>query len=710
MEQQGLFRAWEEEAQSDPQAAIADLSALIKGYDRAYYQENESPISDAKYDLLKRRLQELESEYPQFVLPDSPTQSVGGAGAATFAKVTHSVPMLSMANALNFQELDDFEARVRRVLPLPTPVQYVVELKIDGLALSLIYKERRLVLAATRGNGEVGEDVTANALQIADIPRQLPAEAPDYLEVRGEVYMARSVFQEINSTLPPGAQKANPRNLAAGSLRQKDPQMVKERRLNFFAYYVINPVPGVESQSQALAYLRRLGFSVASSLPPGFKGDPNPLCASMEEARRYCEAWTGPNRQKLDFNIDGLVVKVDSFAQQRQLGVNVTSPNWAMAYKFPPQEVESVVEDIIYQVGRTGAITPVAVLRPVQIEGTTVSRASLHNIQYIRNLGLRVGDRVKVYKAAAIIPQIASVIGAYTWPTRCPSCQQVLQHSADYKDTRCLNPDCPERVERALLHFCSRDAMNIEGLGVKIIHNLVCDLGVRHFSQLYALSLEELSQAANSTILGGEIKAEIERSRQRPLANLLFALGIEEVGLVAAINLAGHFKSLDNLRESVLADPQVLESIPYLGGKETIPAYFANPQVQEELEALRQAGLNFQDRQEGEGSSKLAGLTVVLTGTLDGLSRTQASQLLRSHGAKVTSSVTSKTDYLIVGTKPGHNKLADAQKYKVPLLNQSQLRELLEAPQALESQSAPPQGETSDLFTNSSADKGEVHA
>lgn len=668
----------EEEPGFEAATVMAALTEALSRLNEAYYDNDESPIPDRIYDLLKHRLIRLEELYPQFISPDSPVQKVGGSASASFEKVVHKIPMLSMSNALNCEELAEFEARVKRTLG-DEPVRYVTELKIDGLAMCLTYENRRLVLAATRGNGSIGEDVTANAMQIDDIPKTLPDGYPDHFEVRGEVYMRRSVFNEINAELPANAQKANPRNLAAGSLRQKDASMVKRRRLSFFCYTLAVPADGAASQSEALEYIRGAGFKVCRSLQPGREGIPVAVHNSMESVIEFCRSWTREVQQLIDFDIDGIVVKIDDFSQQRRMGCTVSTPNWAIAYKFPPQEAETKVLDIIYQIGRTGAVTPVAVFEPVQIEGSVVSRASLHNIQYIRNLGLRIGDTVTVYKAAAIIPQIRAVKGGFEPVSVCPSCGTPLIHSNDYMSTRCPNRNCPERLVCALVHFCSRDGMNIEGIGVRIAENLVREMHISRFGELYNLSAEQLEQAAGGPVAGAKIGVQLKASLSRPLGNLLYALGIEEVGLTAAINLAGHFGSLDAIMEAAVSDPKALEAIPFMAGKQTIPAFFRDEANRADIEALRRAGLNFVHVSSVSSEKQtLAGLTIVITGTLDGLSRTQASELVRSHGAKAGSSVTGKTDYVVAGTKPGAAKIKQAEKLNVKVISQEELKKLIE--------------------------------
>lgn len=671
-----------------PTALLRSLSALINKYNDAYYNQDDSRVDDHLYDVLKRCLIYFEKHFPKSVSPDSPSSRIGGQASDRFPKVEHEEQMLSLNNALNIEELREFDKKIRESVG-EGELSYVTELKIDGLSMSLVYENRQLVLGATRGNGSVGEDVTENVRQIEDIPQELPDFCPaDRFEVRGEVYMRRSVFRDINAQLPEDKQKANPRNLASGSLRQLDPKIVKERRLSFFAYTLINPPAEVNSQSQALAYLHKAGFKVCRSLQPNLEGDPIAHHHNIDEVIQFCLDWGGNTQELIDFDIDGIVVKVDDFSWQKKIGREATAPKWAIAYKFPPREIETIVEDIIYQVGRTGALTPVVIVKPVRLDGSTVSRASLHNISYVRRL--RVGDTVAIYKAAAIIPQISKVLRGQGLRLidRCPSCGTKLDVSEitvlnDYNNVKelcCPNVCCPERVIGTLEYFCSRKAMNIDGLGHKIIENLVREHQLRLAGELYSLTEDVLASACGSKVNAKKIKKQIEENCQQPLANLLCALGIEGIGDRFAIALAGHFKSLDKLIEAAQAGPDSLQGVPGLGPivKNSLVEYFSQKDNLANIELLRQAGVNFLDTASEGKAQTLKGLTMVITGTLDGFSRDGADALLRSHGAKVTSSVSKNTDYLVEGTKPGAAKLAAAAKHKVTIINQKQLMILID--------------------------------
>ncbi|MGM9997884.1 MAG: NAD-dependent DNA ligase LigA [Candidatus Bruticola sp.] len=671
-----------------PTALLRSLTVLINKYNDAYYNQDDSKVDDRLYDLLKRCLIYFEERFPKSVSSDSPSHRIGGKASDRFPKVEHAEQMLSLNNALNIDELRDFHKKISEGAG-GSSISYVTELKIDGLSMSLVYENRRLVLGATRGDGSVGEDVTDNVRQIDDIPNELPDFCPaDRFEVRGEVYMRRSVFRDINEKLPEDKQKANPRNLASGSLRQLDPQIVKERRLSFFAYTLVNPPATVTSQSQALAYLHQAGFKVCRSLQPGLEGEPIAHHDSIEGVIQFCLDWGGEVQEQIDFDIDGIVVKIDNFEQQKKIGREASAPKWAIAYKFPPREVETVVEDIVYQVGRTGVLTPVVVVKPVRLDGTMVSRASLHNISYVRRL--RVGDTVAVYKAAAIIPQISKVLSGQglRLVEKCPSCGtklniseiRVLNDLSSVKEICCPNLSCPDRVIGSLEYFCSRKAMNIDGLGHKIIESLVREHNVSLAGQLYTVSEETLALACGSKVNAQKIKREIEESKKRPLASLICALGIEGVGGRFAIALAGHFKSLDKLMEAVQQGADGLSGVPGLGPviKNSLVSFFRQEGNLSNIELLRQAGLNFADTSSEGKAQTLKGLTIVITGTLDGFSRDGADALLRSHGAKVTSGVSKNTDYLVCGTKPGASKLAAATKMNVQVIDQAQLMRLIE--------------------------------
>ncbi|MBQ7502544.1 NAD-dependent DNA ligase LigA [bacterium] len=1070
------------------------VSEAVRRTNRAYYEDDASLISDHLYDRLKRRLAALEKLRPDLAEKGSLTEEVGGSASDRFRKVRHNERMLSLANALDCDDLAAFGERVQRNLPPEDceSLRYIAELKIDGLALRLVYENRRLVLGATRGNGSVGEDITENVRQIADIPQTLPEGYPEHFEIRGEVYMRPSVFAEINGALPPEARKANPRNLAAGSLRQKDPDIVRERRLSFFAYTVVTLPEEIASQSEALAYARKAGFAVCGSLLPEAGRERRDtavaLFRNMAEVIEFCRSWTYEVQKLIDVGIDGIVVKIDSFAMQKKMGATSATPNWAIAYKFPPQEAETQVEDIIFQVGRIGNITPVAALRPVLLDGTTVSRATLHNMAYIHDKDLRPGDTVSVYKAAAIIPQVGTVKNAWKMPELCPSCaaplrdgrcsnlccherlvsaflnfakalqidelnkecaeklsefyrsragesdadsgwlltdftpileaepgfwQELLQDreradrlclqiqeakrrpwpawlaalgvagldeenaafvsavfgsweelaeaereasgtaaftaetfcaafgrpqpeadklrgwhnflvcpenaamlekwrnlgfavgregdtakpwqgltavfgggvnaetraraialarrlganvasvfsrktdlwivadkeklserqrqnlasangsrsaekpvstvnygelpqlllesgvfdgcsGSDYEPSaepvregaakvkgirckvgadgwiapeieleeaaespdesaaeergigtarsyrallpslaalkelhlragdrvrlhvqgervkisanlnlfkaaescpgcggpvdssdktflRCRNRYCQARLVNAVMHFCSRSAMNIMGIGESIARNMVPKLyAVRRsggdkalrfsLAQLYSLNLADLAEAANSALLAKKIAEQIKLSLKRPWPHLLFGLGIENVGLTAAMDIADSFGSLEALRSDVAENGGAeLQKIPFLGGAvlRSLSEFFGEADNLEELEDFREAGLSLELKR-GEEAQTLAGLTIVVTGTLDGLSRTEASALLRKHGARVGSSVSRNTDYVVVGNKPGKNKTDKAEEFKIPVLDQAGLNALIE--------------------------------
>lgn len=670
-----------------PTSLLRSLSALINKYNDAYYNQDDSRVDDHLYDVLKRCLLYFEKHFPKSISPDSPSAQIGGQASDRFPKVEHKEQMLSLNNALNIEELKEFDKKICELVD-ESDLSYVTELKIDGLSMSLIYENRQLVMGATRGNGSVGEDVTENVKQIEDVPQVLPEFCPSSrFEVRGEVYMRRSVFKDINAQLPEDKQKANPRNLASGSLRQLDPKIVKERRLSFFAYTLINPPEEVHSQSQALAYLHRAGFKVCRSLQPNLEGDPIAHHHNIAEVIQFCLDWGGNTQELIDFDIDGIVVKVDDFSWQKKIGREATAPKWAIAYKFPPREIETTVEDIIYQVGRTGALTPVVIVKPVRLDGSTVSRASLHNISYVRRL--RVGDTVAIYKAAAIIPQISKVLHGQGLRLidKCPSCGTKLDVSEitvlnDYNNVKelcCPNLRCPERVICALEYFCSRKAMNIDGLGRKIIENLVRDHNLRLVGELYSLTEEVLALACGSKINAKKIKQQIEESKKQPLANLICALGIEGIGGRFAIALSGHFKSLDKLIEAASDGVDGLQGVPGLGPivKNSVIEFFHQESNLANIELLRQAGVNFLDTASEGKAQTLKGLTMVITGSLDGFSRDGADALLRSHGAKVTSSVSKNTNYLVEGTKPGAAKLAAAAKHNVPIINQQQLMVLI---------------------------------
>ncbi|MBQ7529349.1 NAD-dependent DNA ligase LigA [bacterium] len=764
---------------TDPQdcqanSTLDEIEKILVECNRSYYEEDLSPVPDHLYDQLKRYRENLLQIYPQLI--GKVTLTIGGNPSSRFPKVKHPAKMLSLANALNLDELNTFGSKVER--QLNKKVNYITELKIDGLAMRLVYENGLLVLGATRGNGEVGEDVTENVRQIEDIPHRLPPGYPDYLEVRGEVYMKRSVFQNINANLPANLQKANPRNLAAGSLRQKDPHIVKERKLNFFAYTLATPVEGLTCQSQALEYLQKAGFPICRSFLPEVEiGEEFPVALheNIGSVIDFCRSWTYEEQEKLDVGIDGIVVKIDNFRDQEAMGFTSTTPNGAIAFKFPPQEIETKIKDIILQVGRTGAITPVAVFEPVKLEGTTITRASLHNLEYIYRKDIRLNDTVSIYKAAAIIPQIDKVKGTLSIPSeidevkdrlctlpedleeiqadlrginffkdhqgvyfaelsldiegrsytfnvdlklistlclrlgdrvkivrygkdwslersldafclrdKCPSCGESIDCN-DPKNLRCLNKKCPEKLLASILHFCSRNAMNILGLGesmaVNAIPYLISEDGSFSLAGIFSLNVADLSIIANSAVIGTKVYKQVELARQRPWENLLFALGIEGVGLSSAINLVSYFGTFANLEETAInGDSETLQKVSNLGPvlSQNIINFFQDEDNRQLLHDLHNLPINLTATQIKEkNSSALEGKTVVITGTFADKDREEMKEFLRLQGAKVSSSVSKKTSFVLAGSEPGQSKINKANELGVAIWNLEDLEELL---------------------------------
>ncbi|WP_126425143.1 NAD-dependent DNA ligase LigA [Brevibacillus marinus] len=658
---------------------IAELREQIEYHNRLYYVEDRPEITDQEYDQLMRELQDLEDLYPDLITPDSPTQRVGGEPLPYFTKVEHKVPMLSLGNAFTEQDVRDFDRRVRQGVG-GQPVRYVCELKIDGLAISLRYENGLFVQGATRGDGTTGEDITQNLKTIRSIPLRL--RKPLTIEVRGEAFMPKQAFEKLNQERAAKGEPlfANPRNSAAGSLRQLDPKIAASRSLDTFIYG-IGELEGetVSSHSEGLALLEQLGFKV------------NPerrVFDDIEELIRFIDSWA-QKRPTLPYEIDGMVIKVDSYAQQQELGFTAKSPRWAVAYKFPAEEAITILEGIEVSVGRTGAVTPTALLKPVSLAGTTVKRASLHNEEIIREKGLLLGDHVVVKKAGDIIPEIVAVLperrtGAerpFHMPTHCPECGSKLIRFEEEVALRCINPDCPALIREGIIHFVSRPAMNIEGLGEKVVAQLyeqgliasVADLYYLHQRRDELLNLERMGEKSVDNLLQA-----IEASKQNSLERLIFGLGIRLVGAKAARVLAEEFGHLDALRE---ATREQLMAIDEIGPKmaDSILAYFALPQVAELIERLRAAGVNFSYkgvRVEAGDHLPLAGKTVVLTGTLSTMTRQEAEQKIAQLGGKTTGSVSKKTDLLIAGEKAG-SKLEKAEKLGIEVIDEAAFLRLL---------------------------------
>lgn len=670
---------------SNPTDQIAALRDQINAHNYRYYVLDEPAISDAEYDALLHQLRELEAAHPDLIAPDSPTQRVGGAPASHFAKVQHTIPMLSLGNAFNAEELGAWRERTLRLLG-DVPVAYVVEPKIDGLAITLHYTDGSLMLGATRGNGEVGEDVTANLKTIRSIPLRLQPPAtgnlPRQIEVRGEVYMRLSDFAALNERLAAAGERvaANPRNAAAGSLRQKDPRITATRPLRFFAYAVAalqSDDTTLQGQWQTLHYLRDLGLPVNRDAQ---------RFTDFAELVAYTDTWMA-RRDTLDYEVDGLVIKVDDLRQQYELGVVGRDPRWAIALKFPAREAITRLIDITVNVGRTGVVTPGAVLEPVLLSGVTVSNASLHNADYITQADIRIGDYVVVKRAGDVIPQVVAPVvsrrtGAeqpFLFPTACPSCGTPLERDPDGVAWRCPNlSNCPAQLVRRVEHFVSRGAMDIVGMGERQAILFVEQGIVQDVADLFRLRAEQLDGIEGF----GQKRIEnlltaIDAARSRPLERLLVGLGIRYVGSVAAELLAQQYGTLDALMQASEEEVQQIEGIgPVMAA--SIAAFFAREDNRALIEKLRAAGVNMQSDQVREvQGEQLAGLTFVITGTLPTLSREAAAALIQSHGGKVTGSVTKKTSYLLAGESAG-SKLAKAQSLNIPILSEADLYTLIE--------------------------------
>ena len=661
---------------------IAPLREQLIKWGREYYEQDNPSVEDYVYDRAYQRLVELEQRFPELKTSDSPTQHVGGGPTSELTKVTHEIPMLSMGDVFSIDELMDFNQRQQDNGDVSVTPEYNLELKIDGLSLSLVYENGRLVQGSTRGNGNIGEDVTANVMTIKSIPHQLPE--PLSLEFRGECYMPKESFVKLNQEREAAGLSvfANPRNAAAGSLRQLDPQVTARRDLATFMYYVPEYQKlGVRTQAAALDRMRELGFSVNPH---------NRVVHNRQEITDYIEEYTA-QRDQLSYGIDGIVEKVNDLDTENALGNTVKVPRWEIAYKFPPEEQATVVRDIVWTVGRTGNVTPTAVMDPVQLAGTTVSRASLHNPDYLREKDIRLGDTVYLHKAGDIIPEISRVdlknrpadSQPYQVPTTCPVCGSDLVHLDDEVALRCVNPMCPAQIKEGLAHFASRNAMNIDGLGPKIIQQLWDKELVHDVTDLYSLTHDQLltldkfgdKSAAN-------LLTSIANSRNNSVERLLFGLGIRHVGAKAARLIMEHFQNLDRLLTASADEVAAVDGIgPTIG--DSVQTYFANEQVKKLVDELRAVGVNF----DYHGSvvpaatdSEWNGRRVVLTGKLEELTRADAKHWLEAHGAKVTGSVSKKTDIVIAGTAAG-NKLTRAQDLRITVWDEARFAQAMKEEQ-----------------------------
>ncbi|GIX48250.1 MAG: DNA ligase [Candidatus Tectimicrobiota bacterium] len=666
----------------DPASVRQHLEALreaIREHQYKYYVENRPEISDAEYDALFRELLALEAAHPELVTPDSPTQRVGGEPATGFAPVEHLVPMLSLDNATSAEELREFDARLQRLLP-GEPLTYVVEPKVDGLGVALLYERGVLVRGATRGDGRVGEDVTQNLRAIKSVPLRLrgPLAELARLEVRGEVYMPREAFVALNRQLEEEGQPpfANPRNAAAGSLRLLDPRLSARRPLDIFLYALSYAEPALPYTCHwdALQGLAAAGFKI------------NPRrqrCATIEEVIAYCQALEA-QRQALEYDADGVVVKVDRFALQQRLGATTHHPRWAIAFKFAAQQAVSRIKAIHISVGRTGALTPTAELEPVAIGGVTVSRASLHNEDEVRRKDVRVGDSVLVERAGDVIPQVVRVLlerrpvgtPPFVMPAHCPACGAAVYRPPGEVVVRCPNAACPAQLRERLLHYGSRRAMDIDGLGAAVVEQLVARGLVRDFADLYALDVPTLCTLERfATKSASNLVAAIARSRERGLARLLYALGIRHVGERVAALLARHYRTLDALMQAAAEE---LAQLPDIGPviADSVSQFFAREENRRTLERLRAAGVRMEETAAAPAAGPLAGKVFVLTGTLPHLTRSQAQALITAAGGRVASAVSRKTDYVVAGADPG-SKYQEALRLGIPILDEAALQRLL---------------------------------
>ena len=659
---------------------IAKLRDEIRYHEHRYYVLDDPEISDFEFDKLLQRLRDLELKHPELVTPDSPTQRVGGQPADEFPKVRHPAPMLSLDNTYSVDDLKDFDRRVRELAGRAI-VEYVAELKLDGLSMALTYQDGRLVHGVTRGDGETGEDVTTNVKTIRSVPLRLEPKKlemignPARFEVRGEVIMTHQAFEQMNAQREAAGEPkfANPRNAAAGTMRQLDPRIVAERKLDMFVYYL--QVKGTEplaEQAQALRTLVELGFKV----------NPNwQLCRTMEDLLTYIQQWEA-KRDALGYEIDGIVIKVNNTGLWQELGTTARSPRWAVAYKYPARQATTRVNGIRAQVGRTGTLTPVADLEPVDVGGVTVSHATLHNLDEIARLGVKVGDTVLIQRAGEVIPQVVKVVKAapdgreFVMPQKCPVCGGEVHRAEGEVAFRCVNTACPAKLKESLLYFAGRRAMNIDGLGEALVDQLV-DKGLVHdVADLYGLSHPQLAELERMGDKSAQnLMDEIENSKKAELGRVIFALGIRFVGERTGQLLADHFASLDKLAN---ASEEELVEAEEVGPRvaEAIQEFFHEERNRAVIEKLHQAGLQFEQKRTRKAEGKLAGKQFVLTGTLPNYSRDVAKQMIEEAGGRVTGSVSKKTDYVVVGADAG-SKLEKARALGVKTVEEAELLKLL---------------------------------
>ncbi|MBO4934416.1 MAG: NAD-dependent DNA ligase LigA [Clostridia bacterium] len=659
---------------SEAKKRIDELTATLNDYSYRYYVLDDPAVEDYEYDMLLRELAGLEERFPELRHFDSPTVRVGGKALDEFAKVTHASPLQSLQDAFSFDELREFDRRVREACG---EAEYDVEPKIDGLSVAVEYENGVLVRGATRGDGVVGEDVTQNVKTIRSLPLKL-ANAPEYLRIRGEIYMSAATFNKLNAEREELGEPLfkNPRNAAAGSLRQLDPKIAAKRALDIIVFNV-EEVRGYtpENHSQSLDWLASLGIPAI----PNRK-----LCKNIDDALDHIAA-IGEMRDSLQFGIDGAVIKVNDFMKRRALGTTAKAPRWAIAYKYPPEEKPTILRDIEIQVGRTGVLTPTAVLDPVRLAGTTVSRATMHNREYIHEKDVRIGDTVIVRKAGDIIPEIVSVdlskrppmTPEYEFPSVCPACGETVVNDGVEVAVRCVNPECPAQSLRNIIHFASRDAMDIDGLGPALAELLVKEGLISNAADIYYLeadkvaALERMGQTSAANLI-----AAAERSKDAGLARLLFALGIRNVGLQTAKIIT---KKYDTLEKLEAATAEELTQLDEIGGviAESVVSFFAKEGTRHLLGRLREAGLKLTEDAKANVDERFAGMTFVLTGTLPSMDRNAASALITDRGGKVSGSVSKKTTYVLAGENPG-SKLTNAQNLGVPIISEDEFKKMLE--------------------------------
>jgi DNA ligase (NAD+) len=654
----------------DPAVEIEKLREQLRHHEHLYYVLDAPEISDADYDALMRKLRTLEEKHPDLLTADSPTQRVGGKPREGFIKVPHSSPMLSLDNALNEGEFRDFDHRVSELLG-GEKFCYVAELKLDGLSMAAHYQDGKFHSAITRGDGTIGEDVTENARTIRSLPLKIKSDMSAF-EVRGEVVMGQKAFERLNAERDEKelSRFANPRNAAAGSLRVLEPQVTASRRLEYYTYFLLaNGQPVSDSHWDSLSRLKKLGFKV------------NPhaqVCAGVEEVLSFCAHWEA-NRETLPYEIDGVVVKVDSVEQQRKLGFTAKAPRWAIAYKYPARQATTTVESIEVQVGRTGALTPVAWLKPVEVSGVTVSRATLHNEDEIDRLGLQIGDEVVIERSGDVIPKVVRVSSQGSWrkpfrmPLKCPVCASLIVREEGEAASRCINASCPARLKETILHFASRNVMNIDGVGEALVDQLVDKGVVKSIADIYDLKIEDLMDLDRMGVKSaGNVIANVHKSRGYPLPRVLSALGIRFVGERTAVFLAEAFGSMDAIANASENELQMAEEV---GPKvaEAVAQFFRVPGNRELVDRLRSAGLQFAYESTRPKAGPLHGLTFVLTGTLPTLSREEAKELIEKNGGKVSGSVSKKTSFVVAGEDAG-SKLNKARELGVPVLTEDEFK------------------------------------